>query len=438
MGVMIRCQGSTNLRTLTYRYRHPSGKVEATIVIWRCSRIMLSTGVDRIKVSNGTYIMPLEDFKRLDLKQHTWYVDSSDVVHRRSNQAVRHINHQLWCDTDPDHRVQNVEQNWMPKRILPFHQFEDTVGRVVNGEDIVDDVCPLCLETLKDIDEAVLALHCCDHKKMVCRGCFISLADSRGLVDECCPRGLLDACCPFCRHRFFDEATVDALTFGLVGGIYDRSLVGNDRQLALNETKPITVDAELMRKVLKILVEGAMLELATSTPLHMQAIRSTEVKMIVDTFIPHILAEENTRTMGTKALEALVMQRIINEICRRFRVNGVHGYFEPAELHAIDRMLPRERVVALGFRKVMLHFVTRTVSRASKSYHLRRCRKEGCGDGLHKHGERYYYTGIGFKVSLWGVWGGKRRLPAGFEMSDDSDDSDDCKKRNAKGRRTGA
>lgn len=334
----------------------------------------------------ATYTTSLEDFGRIDCSGRQWMTDINDLLSGHSDRAVQHVAVRSKAQLIPDSPVV-----WRPERRMKFEQVIGKISKTLDVGSLQEDdqSCVSCMSQYGDPDCEPLVL-LCSALHMICRRC---------LLEWCHAHGPDSVTCPHCRYRLIrDEADIEWLKFGVweKAYIYDhrydqwenfeRSCADLDKEHAENNTRDVTVSYPLLLRVWTSLVDGALLESARSTPLHLQPARTLEFITLKATLQSSFDTLHGV-TLPTNALYALLLHDIYQAFARAFLRAGLQ-----AELtnEALSKLLDAPTASQLGLQDGFHEFVRRTLSRMLQFCHVRVCRCDS--QEYHRHGLREYYN----------------------------------------------
>ncbi|KAK1072632.1 hypothetical protein LTR74_002423 [Friedmanniomyces endolithicus] len=307
-----------------------------------------------------------------------WLENMRDLIHGRSDRAVKHVALQL-----ERQERENPPVAWKAARQLLYFCIEVLeISRPVDAEalacksDVEDRYCSICREERGPKAEP-LALHNSSH--LVCEPCLITWCLKQG---------------PGCRQRLCsDEVLRTWFNFGAKGKTYayddrynewekyTRSIADLDEHLAKNNSTWITIHGDVALSIWDDIVTHDLLETPSSTPYHLQPARSIHYAFLRSS----LETSPNTRTglhyPTSSAYDVLLAEfrgRLSVE-CRETGgvgiVNGPGGFWEYG--------------LAPGF----MEFAKRTLSRTLQFLSLRVCHCSERGEGgFHLHGLRKYYN----------------------------------------------
>ncbi|KAK5122912.1 hypothetical protein LTR85_003477 [Meristemomyces frigidus] len=390
--------GETVLNAVTYRGDYDTVDM-IMIVRWTSLR---DQGSRRLKGMHVvTYNMPVHLFERVDAAAPVpdlWVAELRDLLRRRSDRAVLHVRHQLQHHQYDDMEIADVETVWKAKRCPPYQSREREVvsGTVQDLTSLAPELteCHTCRNAFEHPNHTPLVLACCS--KLICRYCYVSWCESVG-PDK--------AACPHCRHPFFQNSEqLNFLKFGTVGRAYATLLIPNqsynaweslermsadlDKELAENNQSTVRADVPLLLRAWQHLVNGALLEPASSTPLHLQPVRCAEFSVITAA-LPSILAEYSGVQFPTDILYHNMQPDFLICLFRRFLKGGAHEYLTHGEFASLSQQPSAE---GMGLPPGLEEFVERTLSRTLQFLHLRLCEDCASGVGWHRHCDKQYYN----------------------------------------------
>ncbi|KAK4543334.1 hypothetical protein LTR36_005693 [Oleoguttula mirabilis] len=258
-------------------------------------------------------------------------------------------------------------------------------------------VCHTCGNDFEHPTHTPLVLACC--AKLMCRYCFINWCESKG-PDR--------ACCPHCRHSFFcnehQKKQLTFLKFGTLGRTYSAWLRPNqksdafesferksadlDKHIADNNRVDIRVDTALLLRAWQHVVNGALLEGPSSTPLHHQPVRCAELSLLTAA-LPFILSDFEGVDFPTDVLFNKLHADFLGLLFRHFVKASMHRYLTYAEFAILSQQPTAE---GLGLQPGFQEFVERTLSRTLQFVHVRACEDQTSCVGFHMHGEKQYYN----------------------------------------------
>ncbi|KAI7280316.1 hypothetical protein KC345_g4824 [Hortaea werneckii] len=423
MQVLSKQQGGTSLSVLTFNNRG-----QDCVLIKRHTSLFVGqgrfTGCPSI-----LYIATVEGLR--STKCSCLFMQNlKDVVFRRTDRAVLHVQHMLHSHQhETTARIHDIAHPWKAKRRPNYESFEYKIAKPVPLESIADNEmsCNTCGNDLDTAAYRPLKMKCCGN--YICRHCYINWADSKG------PN---EASCIYCRGRFFDDPTAESMTFGTVNGYYypylppnrhftpyenfERTCSDLDRNLAENNHTKITVEPDLMLRIWTHLLEGARLEDGTtSTPFHLQPARSPDIisawEILRDDL--HWLADDDdNREWSTASLFAELWLNQLRGFRDRIVLAGGRTMREGKGemMYWVDARSPdvatNSRNVGQMLRPGTLDFVRRMLNRMLQFVHVRKCRTEGTGrllgeptgcEGFHGHGARMY-VGAFEEGRAYGSW----------------------------------
>lgn len=265
-------------------------------------------GTGQIVCEPVTYVMSFADFNAIRCNDE-WMTSLRDVIDRRSDLAVRHVRHRLKYHQVDDTHIKDVPTTWKPRRHPLYRDYEHNVASsIINDISTLspdEQICYTCQSQYDSLNHTPLVLRCCG--KHICRYCYISWSES------CGP----SATCPHCRAPFYLYPTADRLRWGGIDKTYFSSRYGNDRfnpwenfermsadldiEHAENSHDVLKVDSAVLLKAWQTIVQGALLEPASSTPLQMQPARSAEYDLLAHA-LPILFETYNGMSLPTDIL----------------------------------------------------------------------------------------------------------------------------------------
>lgn len=266
-----------------------------------------------------------------------WHQDILDVIYRTSNLAVRHVKLRLEKDGD---RIQDVVTTWKEPRYPPYKDYmaKVTLDTIQNPHllDAGDKTCLVCLTDFDSGEHAALVLRC-DRRHLICRHDFIKW---------CQEKGPANASCPQCRKVFFDKSDATDLKYGTRGNSYfadrhgnetfndyetfERSCADLDKNLTENNEAVIEVNARFARHVLDLILKGALLEGADSTPLHLQPARSLECALLMEA-LPRLLEPYDKTVLPMDIFHDRLQGDILQLFLGEYLEAGMHRYLSDAQ-----------------------------------------------------------------------------------------------------------
>ncbi|GAB1738462.1 hypothetical protein NU219Hw_g3268t1 [Hortaea werneckii] len=347
-------------------------------------------------LSRRSYLVALTQLQAMSCDD-LWMQNIKDLVWRKSDYAVKHVRHQL-LDRQDVHRLEVDEvvdctYSWKPRRTPPYLRYELCVshGSLHAASVSPDDrSCQICGEDFDASNHALLPLICCRNK--ICRQCYLDVCKS-GRPEE--------AKCCYCRAVWFTNPRhLEMLKFGIRKQEYGRNWSANvgyndfetfertcadlDRQRCENSTFRLKIDAELLTRIWQHIVTGARLEPASSTPLHLQPVRSPEFEEL-HRAMPAIFTKYDGITTTLTVAECA----LDNECMRAFAVQFLrHADGRPPMIVRLALEFPRS---VEPKRPGLASFMRRTINRVLNFVEHRCCEFPGCA-GWHKHGQKLWYS----------------------------------------------
>ncbi|KAK5122914.1 hypothetical protein LTR85_003479 [Meristemomyces frigidus] len=260
--------GETHLEAVTYEIQEATASVDM-IRLSRRTIFRLPSGKEYPSAAQYEMQMPVFDAA---MDQEQWMLDLEDIIHGKSDRAVRHAEFRLEMQD-----IFNMPiSTWKSARRMPYEELLPTVSK------------PLSLTQLS--------------------------AD-----EQCTPEA---TGCPHCRHKIFsDEAATDWLKFGVKDKAYERdersddwenherSCADLDKHAAEVNMKIFKVDSTALYRFWETLVAGALHESPRSTPLHLQPARSPEMGLLNDT-LKAALHKLDGQALPTKAIFTKLVEQI--------------------------------------------------------------------------------------------------------------------------------
>ncbi|KAK4543332.1 hypothetical protein LTR36_005691 [Oleoguttula mirabilis] len=390
LGVISSCRGRTTLGVCTHLGQ---ASVAGTGNVMDVDMITIHLHSDLRSPDGEAYehaskhMMTLQAFEDLKCAE-LWHQNILDVIYRKTNHAVRHVNIQLGALDLTD-----VPTIWKARRCLPYEQFARTSkAKVPNSWDEQDEDCPICGNEYDGHEHARFTPKC-DPKHAICRADFLRWCQQKGSAADC----------PHCRDHYFDGPSIEFLKYGTTDGIYrsydpsnasfnsfetfERTCARLDENHAADNLQPLTIDSRLIGQAWKVMTDGALREEASSTPLHLQPARSPEYTQVTKT-LAKVLAELDKATMSTDELNEELYVSMVEMLVEEFFASDAGKCLNSEQKGAVwDYPI----CANLGLRPGFLVFVMRNLSRTLQFCHLRRCQCEGHFRGWHSHGEMMFY-----------------------------------------------
>ncbi|KAI6854203.1 hypothetical protein KC323_g8922 [Hortaea werneckii] len=428
MQVLSKQQGGTCLSVLTFNNRG-----QDCVLIKRHTSLFVGQG--RFTACPSILYLATVEYLRSTKCSCMFMENLKDVVFRRTDRAVLHVQHMLHSHQhETTARIHDLFHPWKANRRPNYEAFEFKIAEPMGLESVPEEEtgCNTCGNEFNTAAYRPLKMKCCGN--VICRHCYINWAGSKGPSD---------ASCIYCRGRFFDDPTAEGMTFGTVNGYYypylppnhhftpyenfERTCADLDRNLAENNYTKITVDPDLMLRIWTHLLEGARLEDGTtSTPFHLQPARSPEIISAWEILSDDLLwlADDDTnREWSTASLFAELWLNQLRGFRDRIVLAGGRTMREGKGemMYWVDARSPEvatnSRNIGQMLRPGTLEFVRRMLNRMLQFEHVRKCRTTeeqgarrlqgettGCV-GLHAHGARMYVGAIeNGEMMAWG-WG---------------------------------
>lgn len=352
----------------------------------------------------------LDAFERLEQPDASdprdlWLLALKDLLRRRTDRAVLHVRHRLLYHQHHNNGqpvgqpVRDVATVWKGKRHPPYEirESQATSNTIQELSSLEQKVCDICGGEFKHPKKTPLVLACCS--KMMCREDFISWCESK-TPDT--------ADCPYCRQPFFkDPQHLAWLRYGILGRTYDSFLIPNqrysawesfermsadlDKHLASNNTDTVDVETLVFLKAWQHIIDGALLEPSSSTPLHLQPVRRRPELDLLTAALPSLITSGRLKPLRCtyKHLYEVVRRGFVGVLFRESLKGSLR--LGATEHHPIDlvRPLTAER---LGLTSGFFEWVERSLSRTLQFGHVRRCEDRASCVGWHAHAEKPYYS----------------------------------------------
>jgi len=213
--------------------------------------------------------------------------------------------------------------------------------------------------------------------------------------------------CAYCRDKFFFGIDVQSLTFGtsgVAGKEYNCKELGNyrfkswendermcadpDKSLAENNSTPPTVNSELVSEVWEMIAFKMYCEYPTSTPYHLQPMRTAEYSLL-ESSLSGIVGAYDSMTLPTNTLFTTLRTDILRFYLRKFFEAGMYRYLTQDKLHSLS---VQPTAFKLGLPSGLQEFLDRTLNRILHFFHVRKCEQSESCVGWHDHGSRSYYN----------------------------------------------
>ncbi|KAK5741062.1 hypothetical protein LTR17_004212 [Elasticomyces elasticus] len=187
----------------------------------------------------------------------------------------------------------------------------------------------------------------------------------------------VDVHCQLGNHRFNDFETFVRQTSDL------------DVEAGEQASGELKVHSELLMEIWKHLAAGALLETATSTPLHLQAVRSPEFQLI-SSLTQDLFEDYHGQTWTAVDLYQALAKDIRTALKEDFR----HSHAFGALLQSDQLPVVNDGAIESYLRPGVLTFILRTLSRTIQFDLLRECHdtNPGCAAVWHTHGVKAYYN----------------------------------------------
>ncbi|KAK5733088.1 hypothetical protein LTR17_009968 [Elasticomyces elasticus] len=329
------------------------------------------------------YDMELTEFENIGTTE-VWYLNALDVLHRRSDRAYVHVKLQMEKEGLTD-----IATHWKSPRETDILQKFPSINDTTDLED-----CGICGEPLAEGDPVELLCH---STHALCRHCLHYLVISSGMET---------VKCPWDRSLLYTAADCAALKWGTNGKAYNRNEGINhlfddyetfvranhdlDCRDHANQSEPMTINAAVLVKILDILIDGALLEPATSTPFHLQPVRSTEMPRIC-ALIKMIFAKYAGRTRYTHVHYMATLLSVIQKLQQEYEnTPEVFKTMTSGEQECMKSKVDCE-CFWRDFRPGLINFVARLIDRTLEFAKRRQCEGTSCV-GFHYHDEKMYYN----------------------------------------------
>ncbi|KAK5712838.1 hypothetical protein LTR15_011831 [Elasticomyces elasticus] len=329
------------------------------------------------------YDMELTDFESIGSTEF-WYLNALDVLHRRSDRAYQHVKLQIEREGLTD-----VATGWKSPRETDILQ---KFPSITDTDDLED--CGICGEPLAEGDPVGLLCH---STHSLCRHCLNYLVISSGMET---------VKCPWDRSLLYTAADCAALKWGTNGKAYNRNeginhlfddyetfiRANNDLDCRdhANQSEPMTINAAVLVQILDVLIDGALLEPATSTPFHLQPVRSTEMPRIC-ALIKLIFVKYAGRTHYTHVHYMATLFLVVQKLKQEYEnTPEVFKTMTSGEQECMKSKVECE-CFWRDFRPGVLNFVARLIDKTLEFAKRRQCEGTSCV-GFHYHGEKMYYN----------------------------------------------
>ncbi|KAK4543298.1 hypothetical protein LTR36_005657 [Oleoguttula mirabilis] len=340
--------------------------------------------------SSGSYDLPLADLLRgARFSDAPPFVITMVVfVDRLNARAIRHVSYQLQIQ-DIDEGDLDDEYDFKPAREIDYVDSLRALLTPVKVQelDLEDRDCSICHvaydATTSGHCENPVALPCGHVVGEICIFKWYAGGEVRS------PTGVK---CPLCRQCPFSATDTRALEFGLTNGVYledpryseyenfERSCGDiDDTAYNYDDETEFTPQLAVIKQAMHLLLDGAKLEDELSTPYHLQAARSQEMRTIMREVDHEITVQAQVRPAAISEFVAAFGGVFRHLLLEEMTTSEMAPFFVSSE-SALD--LP-------GLRPGLEAFMHRLLSRAARFQRLRPC---NCSSGFHKHGVRTYYN----------------------------------------------
>ncbi|KAK0356599.1 hypothetical protein LTR91_014504 [Friedmanniomyces endolithicus] len=340
------------------------------------------------EIGSGEYTMTTAAFDAME-SDALWLENMRDLIHGRSDRAVKHVALQL-----ERQERENPPVAWKAARQPLYFCIEVLeISRPVDAEalackpDVEDRYCSICREDYGPKAEP-LALHNSSH--LVCEPCLVTWCLKQGPGVRC----------PHVVLRTWFNFGAKGKTYAYDDRYnewenYTRSIADLDEHLAKNNSTWITIHRDAALSIWDDIVTHDLLETPSSTPYHLQPARSIHYAFLRSS----IESSLNTRT-GLHYPTSTAYEILLAEFRRRLSLECVRT----GEMLGSTR---RQRRVTLqepggvgivngpsgfweyGLAPGFMEFAKRTLSRTLQFLSLRVCHCSERGEGgFHLHGLR--------------------------------------------------